>query len=279
MSTGISTLAQVTFDAQVKGAYQTSGTLRRRCQLRTGVVGTSHTFKRANRGMASRRVPQTNVVPMGQGYGTAVATITDWNAAEYTDVFDAQKTNSDERAIVAGNIAGAIGRREDQLLLDAMDTANGAANVGKDIGGANSGLNYTKILALHELFNRRGVPRNKRILVIGARQETDLLNLPQFTSGDYVSKHVVETGELPPILGMRPVIIEDRDEGGLPIAASVRTCYGYDEDALGLAVGIDFRTEVNYVPEKTSYLANGLFSAGACVVDPLGIIEVACYEA
>lgn len=278
MSTGISALAVVEFDSQVKAAYQTSGSLRRKCRVKTGVVGTSYTFKRANRTMATRRVPQTLVVPMGQTYGTAVATISDWNAAEYTDVFDMAKTNSDERAVVAANIGAAMGRREDQLLLDALDAANAAASVGVNIGGANTGLNYTKVLAIHELFNRRAVPRNKRVLVIGAKQETDLLNIAQFTSGDYVTKNAVETGTLPPILGMTPIIVEDRDEGGLPYGSNIRTCYAYDMDALGLAVGIEQRTEVNYVPQMTSWLANGLFSAGATVIDAGGVIEVACYE-
>ena len=42
----------------------------------------------------------------------------------------------------------------------------------------------------------------------------------------------------------------------------------------GLAVGIDFRTEVNYIAEKTSWLANGLFSAGSVVIDANGFADV-----
>lgn len=278
MSTGLSTLNILEFGAEVKAAYQTSGTLRRRCRVRNGVVGTSHQFKRANRTQATRRVPQTRVVPMGQTYGTATATIQDWNAAEYTDVFDMQKTNADERSVVARNIGGAMGRREDQLLLDALDTANGSFNVPVSTGGANSGMNFAKIALAFELMNRRAVPRDKRVLVIGARQEVEMLQIQQFTSGDYVTKLAVQDGNLPPILGFHIVVVEDRAEGGLPYGGSTRTCYAYDQDALGLAVGIEHRTEVNYIPEMTSWLANGLFAAGACAIDPDGIIEIGCFE-
>jgi len=48
--------------------------------------------------------------------------------------------------------------------------------------------------------------------------------------------------------------------------------------AIGLAVGVNFRTEVNYIPEKTSWLANGLFSGGSVAIDAEGIVEISCTE-
>jgi len=278
MSTGLSAVQNAEFNSQVKAAYQTAGNLTGLCRIKTGVVGASHEFRRAQRGMATRRVPQTNVVPMGTGYGKATAYLTDWNAAEYTDVFDQAKTSVEERGVVAENIAGAIGRRRDQLKLDALDAANPSPTIGVNIGGTNTGLNFAKLLAAFELMNRRAIPLDKRILVISARQQTDLLGVEQFTSGDYVQKLAITDGKLPPLLGFKPVIIEDRDEGGLAVSSQVRTCFAYDMDALGEAVGMEPRTEVNYIPEKTSWLANGLFSAGAVVIDPAGVIELACYE-
>ena len=48
---------------------------------------------------------------------------------------------------------------------------------------------------------------------------------------------------------------------------------------IGLAVGINMRTEVNYVPVKTSWLANGIFSAGSVAIDADGIVELTTTEA
>jgi hypothetical protein len=31
------------------------------------------------------------------------------------------------------------------------------------------------------------------------------------------------------------------------------------------------KTEINYIAEKTSYLVNGVFKAGACVIDVKGV--------
>jgi hypothetical protein len=36
---------------------------------------------------------------------------------------------------------------------------------------------------------------------------------------------------------------------------------------------------VDWIPEKTSWLANRLLSAGAIAIDPLGIVEIETVEA
>ena len=38
------------------------------------------------------------------------------------------------------------------------------------------------------------------------------------------------------------------------------------------------KTEINYVPEKTSYLVNSMFSAGSVAIDDEGIVDITCYE-
>ena len=276
MSIGLTLVAQTEFDAQVKAAYQSAGKLRKHVRVKTGVVGSTTEFRRAARGVATPRIPQTDVIPMGTTYAKVTATLSDWNAPEYTDVFDQQKTNVQERGIVAGNIAGATGRREDQLIIDALD----AANASQAIPHAGTGFTYAKLLRIGTLFDQRAVPEGMRKLAISARAKEDLLNDTNrlFISRDFVSRGVLETGKLPPILGFDIEVIDNRDEGGLPLSGSVRTNFAWDMQALGLAVGIDHRTTVDWIPEKTSWLANRIFSAGAVAIDPLGVIEIEAQE-
>ena len=88
-------------------------------------------------------------------------------------------------------------------------------------------------------------------------------------------------GEITRWLGFNFIVMDDRDEGGLPIATVTRVNYFYHggvRGSMGLAVGIDQRTEVNYIAEKTSWLANGLFKAGSVAIDPEGIVEVSTDE-
>ena len=97
-----------------------------------------------------------------------------------------------------------------------------------------------------------------------------------------VDKNVIKAlydGEISHWVGFDFIEVEERDEGGLPKSANDRTNFAYHKASTGLAVGINMRTEVNYVPVKTSYLANGVFSAGSTAIDAEGIVEVTTTEA
>ena len=45
-----------------------------------------------------------------------------------------------------------------------------------------------------------------------------------------------------------------------------------------MAVVMAQKTEINYVPEKTSFLVNSMFSAGAVAIDPDGIVKITTDE-
>jgi Phage capsid protein len=278
MSVNLTSVAVTEFDAQVKAAYQKAGQLRRAVRVRTGVVGSTARFRRYAKGIATPRVPQTDVTPMNTLYAEATATLADWNAPEYTDVFDQASTNVSEREVVATNIAAAIGRREDQLILDQLDTANGAPNIDTNVGGASTGLNMAKLRRAMRLLNQRGVPGMDRYFIHHSRGLEDLLGTTEATSSDFNTVKTLAHGEINKFLKFEFIEIEDRDEGGLPLAATLRTNYAFHKQAMALAIGLDFRTEVNYVAEKTSWLANGLFKAGSAVVDANGVIEVQTTE-
>jgi hypothetical protein len=68
-------------------------------------------------------------------------------------------------------------------------------------------------------------------------------------------------------------IIDIREEGGIAnvtdgaIGTRVEYIYAYAKPAVGCAVGIDIRTSIDWVPERTSWLVNGLLKAGACVIE------------
>lgn len=281
MSKGLSAAAINSFDAMVKQSYQGEAKLRPTVRLKTGVVGTSHKFPKIGRGVATPRVPQTDVIPMGLPHTGSIATLGDWNAPEYTDIFDMAATNVDERRALAYIIAQAIGRREDQFILDAADAA-GAVQVGVNIGGTNTPMNSAKAREAKRLMDKAGVPPRDRYIVI----HTDGLNIGMLadtvaTSTDFNTIKALVQGQLDTWLGFKWLTIEDRDEGGLAKAGSTRTCFAYhggQMGGMGLAVGIDFRTEVNYIAEKTSWLANGIFKAGSVAIDALGVIEMNSFE-
>lgn len=279
MSKFLTDNAVAEFDAEVKHAYQLGGLLRGTVRFRGGIIGSTHRFPKMGKGTATRRTPQTRVVPMNIAHTRATATIEDWNAPEFTDIFDQQKVNYDERAELAETIAGAIGRREDQLILDALDAASTTLTVSTDIGGTATGLNTAKFRRTRQLLSTQGVPKSGgRTLVLHSIGMEQMLG---DSDADTVDKNIIKAlvdGDINKWLGFQIIEMEDRDEGGLPLASSVRTSYAYHVTAVGMAQGIEFRTEVNYIPDMTSWLANGIFAAGAVGIDALGIVEISTTE-
>ncbi|QDP45857.1 MAG: hypothetical protein Unbinned4026contig1001_5 [Prokaryotic dsDNA virus sp.] len=276
MSTQLTDNAVAQFDSIVKHAYAEMGKIRQAVRVKSGVIGSTHRFPKMGKGQATQRVPQTDVVPMNIAHTSATATITDWIAAEYTDVFNQQKVNYDEKKLLAHVIAGGITRREDQLIIDALDASSTSLTVADTIGG-NDGMNVTKLRRASRLLTQGGVPMTDRYFVHSSIALEQMLGVTPATSMDFNSVRALVNGEMNSYVGFEFICIEDRDEGGLPLATNNRTCFAFHGGAMGsigLAVGIDFRTEVNYIPEKTSYLAAGLFAAGSIAIDDNGIVDV-----
>jgi hypothetical protein len=267
------------FDAEVKQAYQASRALAGLVRERNGVEGSTVKFPKIGKGSATIRVPQTDVSPLNVSYSQVTATMADWNAAEYSDIFHQQKVNFDERRELVSVVSNAIGRRMDQILLDALAASSTSLTVSNDIGGTDTNLNVAKLRRAKKLLDAANVPMEGRCMVISASGLEGLLGETQTTSADFNSVRALVSGDIDTFLGFKFVTIGDRAEGGLAIDGSLdRVCFAFHRDAVGLGIGMNQRTEINYVPEKTSFLVNSMFSAGAVAIDDEGIVKITCRE-
>lgn len=281
MSIFLTATAIQQFDDMVKHAPQGVGMLQQHFRVKTGVVGDAYKFPKMGKGIATARIPQTDVVPMNIQQSRVSAALTDWNAPEYTDVFNQQTTNVQEQKELAMVISNALGRRKDQLILDALDAASTSLVVATSVGGANTNLNTAKFRKSKQLLDKAGVSKTDRKAIIHANNLYGLLGDSDANTVDKNAIKMLVDGEIAKWLGFEVLVMEDRDEGGIPVAAAVRTtyfCHGGAMGCLGMAIGIDQRTEVNYIPEKTSWLANGLLKAGAVAIDATEIVETNCDE-
>lgn len=280
MTTGASTNFITSFDTLVKKQYQGKMKLRGAVRVKTGIKGSTHEFPIINKGVATPRIPQTDVTPMNVGHGKAVATLEDWNAADYSDIYDLSKLNFDEKQELVDTATMAMGRRLDQLILDAMASGANSTQVAKSVGGADTGLNLAKILRAKRLMDDAGVPNDgRRHMAISAYAIEQALQETEIASADYNILMPLLKGELTDFSSFKFHLIESRDEGGLAVSSNTRTNFAFHQDAVGLAIGLDLRTEINYVPEKTSTLVNAIFSAGSVVIDDNGVYDVLTHEA
>ena len=271
MSINLSAVAVTEFDSMVKHAYQGMGLLKNAVTVRNNVVGDTYKFRKMGKGTANQKTTAADVNPMDVGHSMITATLANWNAPEYTDIFDAAEVNFDEKQELANTIAGALGRRCDQLVIDAMDASSPDTSTIVH-GGTN--LSMAKVIDAQVELRDQGVPNSELFAVIEAGGLGGLLNDEKASSGDYQAIKALVSGEINTLCGFQFIVIETRSEGGLTEATNVVDSWFFQRPAIGLAVGIDMKTEINYVPQKTAWLTNGMLKAGACVRDTGGLVKV-----
>jgi len=168
MSISLSNAFVTLFDAEVKQAYQGKAMLVPAVRQRRGVEGSTVKFPKVGKGVATPRVGQTDVTPLNVGFSSVTLTLSDFNAAEYSDIFSQAKVNFDERQELVQVVASAMGRRQDQMILDALAASSTALTVANSIGGANTNLNVAKLRAAKRLLDKNNVPADGRHIIIHA---------------------------------------------------------------------------------------------------------------
>jgi len=280
MAVSISNAFVTLFDTEVKQAYQAEAVLRNTVRLRTGVTASTHKFPKIGAGVAQVRVPQTDVTPLNVTYSQATVTLSDYIAAEYSDIFNQAKVNFDERQELVQVVSKAIGRRSDQLIIDALAASSTSLTVSNDIGGTDTNLNVAKLRETKRLMDANNVPMEERYILIHASNLSSLLSETSVTSSDFNTVKALVQGDVNSFLGFQFVTIGDRSEGGLTGGGSGadRTVYAWHKAAMGMAESMAIRSEINYIPEKTSWLVASMFSAGAIAIDAGGVVAITCRE-
>jgi hypothetical protein len=279
MSIYLTDAAQAEFDAEVKHAYQGAALLAGTTRVRRNVVGSTVNFRLTGKGIAKQKAIQADVIPMNVTHVNRPGTMQNWHASDYTDIFAQAEVNFDEKSELAKSVAMAMGRRSDQIIVDgafAIDAAANAAAVDTNVGGTASGFNLDKMLRLSRLLTGAGVPGMGRHMAVTARALEQALLASQFSSADYNGIRALMSGAIDSYGGFKWHVFDDRTavgaEGGLPIVSgAIRQGWAWHEEAVGFATGIEFRTEINYIGQKTSFLVNGLFKACSVGIDVTGI--------
>jgi hypothetical protein len=137
------------------------------------------------------------------------------------------------------------------------------------IHDTSSALEKADLLSLFETFGSADIPEDgQRYLAMNSKGYADLFAITEFASSDFVGEQ-----NLPYAGGMTM-----KEFLGFKVFSTSAVTAGknlaYHTSAVGLGVGADVTTELNYVAEKASHLATSMMSMGAVVIDDNGIYEV-----
>lgn len=259
------------FEREVHEAYQRQGSkLRSTVRVKNGVRGSSTTFQRVGKGAANTKARHGMVPVMNVDFSAIEATLVDYYAGEWVDQLDELKTNLDERQVLANAGAFALGRKTDELILDALATTGNVA------GQADSGLTKDKVLEAFEMLGEADVPDDgQRYAVIGWKQWSDLLNVAEFANAEFVGDEQL------PWRGSQAKIWLGTlwmPHSGLPGANGVRTCYWYHKSAIGHAIGQDVKSDITWHGDRAAHFISNSMSQGAALIDGDGVVALPCLE-
>ncbi len=281
MALSISNAFTTIFDQEVKQAYQASRKLAGLVRERNAQGASTVKFPKLGKVSATVRTPQSDVTPLNVTHSNVSATMTDYIAAEYTDIFQQSHVNFNERQELVQLVGNAIGRRMDQVVIDALDACT-PATVANSIGGSNTDMNVAKVREAAKKLNANNVPAGDRVLLMHANSLNALLGEDKATSFDYETSRALMSGGISSYMGFQIVVLGDMDEGGMTIdGSSDRVAYAFHKNALGLGMSMAQQSRVDYIAEKTSFLVASMFSAGAVAVEDTtagGIVKITCRE-
>ncbi|MBX3498759.1 MAG: hypothetical protein KF889_04890 [Alphaproteobacteria bacterium] len=160
-------------------------------------------------------------------------------------------------------IANELNRKIDRRIIE-------AANAGASTGVASAALDMAYVAAVGVAMKTADLGAGKITWVVTPKVWGKLIQLAQITSGDYVKSGAIMTGDILGLFGMD--IVVSTVLNGLSFQEStVHKTFVIHENALGLGIAQDVKTESNYVPQKLMHLFASTMVCGATVIDPAGV--------
>lgn len=212
----------------------------------------------------------------------------DYEWADLIDDQDKLRTLIDPASPYSLNAAHALGRVQDEIIIDAaLGTAktgeNGSTSTAFDtsnqqIAASSAGLTVAKLREAKKILmaNEVDVETDPLYVAITAKQHDDLLSETQTTSLDYNTKPVLVDGAITRFMGFNFIHTELLGVDG----SSNRRLIAWAKSGLCLGLWNDITTKISDRPDKsyaTQVYAKGTF--GATRVEEGKVVEILCSEA
>ena len=262
------------FEREVHEAYQRQGSkLRTSVRMINKVKGSSAVFQKVGKGTASTKSTHGMVPVMNLAHSNVECVLEDYYAGDWVDRLDELKTNIDERQVIASAGAQALGRKTDEMIINALATASTHV-----IADGNTGLTKDKVLEAFETFGENDIPDDgQRFAAIGWKQWSDLLQIEEFVNSDYIGEsNLPYTNITQAKMWLGTIWIP---HSGLPVDVDdIRSCYFYHKNAIGHAVGSDVQTDISWHGDRAAHFVNNMMSQGSSMIDDAGVVVIGCDE-
>lgn len=259
------------FEAEVHVAYQRMGSKLRNTLRSKPAKSTRVHFPKYGTFTAKQKPRHADIEPENASHTRVYADIADYVAGDYVDSLDEIKTNLAERQLAAQGVSGAFGRKIDDVITTVLDGATNTTVHG------STGLTTAKINPVFEYFGNNDVPDDgRRFWPVSPAGWVDLLAIAAFTQAEYVGYD-----QLPYRSGMtakRWFSFMWFQFSGLPLSSTTRKTFAYHHSAAGIAYNQEPNVDIDWVPQKRSWLIAGDLALGGVIIDNTGLYEVQITE-
>lgn len=253
--------------AGVIHAIQTEGFLLKPSVNEAGTIkGNQVTWKLAGSGVATEMSNAIENRPtMNADRTTVSATMKDYEANDWIKSTDIEKMPENEQQVSQKTGAMALGRKFDQLLIGAMDTAGAAIET---VGNGSAAISILDPMSAQGKIADLAVGSYEYYCALPQVLLQQMELYREFASSDFV-------GAEAPMLKQvgarrwRGITFVPVPSAYLAVPASNQIDgYLWVKDALGWATNYDLRSRIDYVPEKKAYFAANDMGGCAAVLLP-----------
>jgi len=257
------------FEADVHLAYQQMGSkLKSTVRYKSQVKGYSTTFQKVGKGIAAVKERHGTVPVMNLDHTPVECILSDYYAGDWVDALDELKIGHDERRVVASAGAYALGRKTDELIIDALKTST------TSVGDYTTGLTKGLILEAFAELNNAEVPDDgQRFAIVGPHQWNELLNISEFADSDYIGDEFpwLKGTESRKWLGIIWIM-----HTALPLSTTERDCFIFHKTAVGHACGQEVKTDITWHGDHAAHFINNSMSQGSSLIDNTGVVRIKC---
>ena len=265
------------WSAEVKQAYQQRTQKLRDCvRTQTGVVGSQFSFPKLGSISATTKARNAELTAQSADHNVATATLEDAYASLYIDKLDNVKNSADYRKEYVQTVAYALARKADDIVIAALDAGVSAGSplpegALTEVAGG-TGTVFESILTAARNLNNADVPMEDRVFLHAPGTLDKALRETEFTSADFQMIKALVQGAIDSALGFRwKMSTRLSNNVGSP---NFKQNYAFAKSSIGLAIGADITTELNYIPQRVSHLAASYLSMGSTIIEGGGIVRV-----
>jgi len=257
--------------------YQAAGRLRGTVEELHGLVGDAYKFKFMDQVAMQQHGAYGSDIPSSSVTVTApTISFLDYELKLSIDEFDQLNFNASALQGYAQTHAKALGRREDQFIIDAL-----ASGTTQQVAAGGTNMTVEKLRDARAQLGANEADEGDLYCVMHWNNMESLLGQTEYTSSLFnMAKPLVDPqGDDGPFAGFKIIVIGTRaNEGGLPLNAGIRSTFAFNKSSAALGYRMDPQTRMVPIEWQARTETLSLMSAGAVVTDANGSVEILCDE-